>query len=273
MMKILRIAVSVLFVLTFAVFAYFYIDVKIHTDNTLPVISVDGETLEVGFNVTDEELLAGVSAFDEKDKDITDKVIVESISKFTEKGVCKVTYAVCDSDNHVAKATRKIRYKDYTSPKFYMVDDTCYSLYESINITDSLKAKDCIDGNVSGNMVITSDDYVNSAAGVFSINATVTNSKGDTSTITLPLIVEDRSVSAPKIILTDYLVYIKKGDTFDPNKYIQEVVDTQENVLNIEVKIESGVDVNKEGTYIVHYFATDAEGLRGHSVLIVAVGK
>ena len=56
MMKILRIAVSVLFVLTFAVFSYFYINVKIHTDNTIPVISVDGEMLEVGFKVTDEEL-------------------------------------------------------------------------------------------------------------------------------------------------------------------------------------------------------------------------
>ena len=75
MMKILRIAVSVLFVLTFAVFSYFYINVKIHTDNTIPVISVDGEMLEVGFKVTDEELLAGVSAFDEHDKHITDKAI------------------------------------------------------------------------------------------------------------------------------------------------------------------------------------------------------
>lgn len=273
MMKILRIAVSVLFVLTFAVFSYFYINVKIHTDNTIPVISVDGEMLEVGFKVTDEELLAGVSAFDEKDRDITDKVIVESISKFTEKGVSKVTYAVCDSDNHVAKATRKIRYKDYTSPKFYMQDDICYSLYESIDISNAIGARDCIDGNISRNMIITSDDYVPSAAGVFSINATVTNSKGDTSTITLPLIVEDRSISAPRIVLTDYLVYIEKGQAIDPQKYIEQVVDAEENVLNLEVRAESAVDVNKEGVYMVHYFATDAEGSRGHSVLIVAVGK
>ena len=273
MMRILRIAVSVLFVITLAVFSCFYISVKIHTDKTIPVISVEGEMLEVGFDVTDEELLEGVTAFDEKDKDLTDKVIVETISRFTEKGVCKVTYAVCDSDNHVAKATRKIRYKDYESPKFYMVDDICYSLYETINVNASLGATDCIDGNISRDMIITSEDAVSSVAGGYSINATVTNSKGDTSIITLPMIIEDRSVAAPHIVLTDYLVYLKKGQAFDPKKYIKEVTDAEENVLNLEVKVESAVDINKEGIYMVHYFATDAEGVQGHSVLLVSVGK
>ena len=47
------------------------------------------------------------------------EVIVESVSRFTDKGVCKVTYAVCDSDNHIAKATRKIIYTDYVSPTFF----------------------------------------------------------------------------------------------------------------------------------------------------------
>lgn len=273
MMRILRIAVSALFVITLAVFSYFFINVKIHTDNTIPVISVEEEMLEVGFKVTDEELLEGVTAFDEKDKDLTDKVIVETISKFSEKGVCKVTYAVCDSDNHVARASRKIRYKDYKSPRFYMTDDICYSLYETISINDSLGAKDCIDGNISKNMIITSEDIVSSVAGVYSINATVTNSKGDTSEIKLPLIIEDRSVTAPHIVLTDYLIYLKKGQEFDPNKYIKEVTDTEENVLNLEVKVESAVDINKEGIYMVHYFATDAEDVQGHSVLLVSVGK
>lgn len=272
MMKIFRIAVSALFIVTFAVFSYFFISEKRNTDNTLPFISVDEELLEVGFKVTDEELLAGVTAFDEKDGDISGKVIVESISKFTEKGVSKVTYAVCDSDNNVAKATRKIRYKDYTSPKFYMSDDLCYSLYENINVANSLGAKDCIDGNISRNMIITSENAAISA-GVYSINATVTNSKGDTSTIKLPLIIEDRSVAAPKIILTDYLVYLKKGEKFDPEKYIEQVVDNEENVLDLDVRIDSAVNVNKEDIYMVHYYATDAYGFRGHSVLIVSVGK
>ena len=272
MMRIFRIAVSVLFAITFAVFAYTYISEKRNTDNTLPLISVDEELLEVSFKATDEELLAGVTAFDEKDGDITDKVIVEGISKFTEKGVSKVTYAVCDSDNNVSKATRKIRYKDYTSPEFYMTDDLCFSIYESINVANSLRAKDCIDGNISKNIIITSANAATSQ-GVYSVDATVTNSKGDTSTIKLPLIVEDSSVSAPKIVLTDYLVYHKKGKEFDPEKYIKQVIDNEENVLDLDVKIDSAVNVNKEDIYMVHYYATGAYGFRGHSVLIVSVGK
>lgn len=273
MLKTLRTAVTALFIFTFIIFCYFYVSEKMNTDNTIPVISIDEEMLEVGFKVTDEELLVGVTAFDEKDKDLTDKVIVESISKFTEKGISRVTYAVCDSDNHVAKATRKIKYKGYTSPEFVMTDDLCYSIYETINISESLGAKDCIDGDISEDMIITFDDFVTSTTGVFSINATVTNSKGDTSDITLPLIVEDRNILAPKIILKDYLVNIQKGEEFDPQEYVKRVVDRDEDILALDVKIESKVDVNKEGVYMVHYYATDSHGLRGHSVLIVAVGK
>ncbi len=271
MIRLIRIAVSVLFAVTLAAFSYFYIGHELSLDETLPVITVENDSIEVSISATDDDLLKGVTAFDEKDGDLTDKVIVESISKFTEKGVCKVTYAVCDADNHVANATRKIRYTDYVSPTFELYDDLCFSLYESAGVSNRLIARDCIDGNITRDMIVTSSNFVASTAGVFSIEAVVTNSKGDQSYIKLPLIIEDRNPSAPKISLKKYLIRIKTGEQQDYSSFVNQITDSDDNTISPSVRIVSEVDVNNTGTYLVHYYASDEEGNEGHSVLTVIV--
>lgn len=271
-MKLLRIVVSVIFVITSAVFLYTYNTERKNTDNTFPEITIEEEIIDVGLHAKEEDMLKGVTAFDIKDGDITENVVVESVSKFIEKGVCKVTYAVYDSDNHVAKATRKIRYKDYTSPTFNLEDSICFSIYENIQLGNVIKASDCIDGDISNSIIITSEDYAGSVAGVFTMEASVTNKNGDTSTIKLPLIIEDRNLSAPKIELSDYLIYKKTNEQVDFKNYIVGAEDGVGRDLTSSVMVVSDVDFSKEGTYSVHYYVTDSNGLQGHTVLIVIVG-
>lgn len=272
-MKILRIVVSILFVFVTVASAAVYIEEKLSVDKTLPMISVEGAMIDVSLKATDEELLQGITAYDEKDKDLTDKVVIESISRFTEKGVCRVTYAVCDSNNNVAKAFRIIRYKDYESPKFQVRGNLCFSLYEHIDIRETIYAFDSLEGDITGKIVVTSDNYSTSIPGVYSLDATVTNDKGDSSAIKLPLIVEDIPLSAPQIELTEYLVYTDKGKPVDFKSYIVDALDHNELSLKEQIVIESKVDFNKPGTYSVHYYVTDALGVRGHSVLTVIVGE
>lgn len=271
MIRLIRIAVSVLFAVTLAAFSYFYVGHKLSLDETLPVITVEGEAIEVSVSATDEDLLKGVTAFDEKDGDLTDKVIVESISKFIEKGVCKVTYAVCDADNHVANATRKIKYTDYTSPTFELYDDLCFSLYENAGVSNRLIARDCMEGNITRDMIVTSSNFVASTPGMFSVEAVVTNGKGDQSYIKLPLLIEDRNPSAPKISLNKYLIRIKTGEQQDYSSFVNEITDSEGNTISPSVRVTSEVDSNNAGTYLVHYYASDEEGYEGHSVLTVIV--
>lgn len=272
-MKLMRIIVSLIFVIVSIAALTIFIGEKISTDKTIPYIKVEDEMLEVSLKATDEELLKGVTAYDEKDGDLTYGIIIESVSRFTEKGVSKVTYAVCDSDNNVAKAVRKIKFKDYKSPEFKVNGNLCFSLYERINIRNLIEATDSIDGNITGRIIITSESYSSSKAGVYVLDVTVTNTKGDTSTIQLPLIVEDRPLSVPKIELTEYLVYAEKGKPIDFTAYIIDALDLNEASLKDEVMVESNVDFNKPGTYHVHYYVTDSNDLRGHSVLTVIVGE
>ena len=272
-MKPFRIIVLIVFVIVSIASAAVFISEKLAVDKTIPQITVEGDMIEVSLKAKDEELLAGVTAYDEKDGDLTEKIIIESISRFTEKGVSKVTYAVCDSNNNVAKASRMIRFKGYESPKFKVTGNLCFSLYEHIDIRELILATDSLEGNIKNNIIVTSDDYATSIAGAFTLNVFVTNSKGDSSTIKLPLIVEDRPLSVPTIELKEYLVYIGKGKTIDFNSYIVDALDIEEVSLKSQVTVESNVNFNEPGTYNVHYYVTDKNGLRGHSILTVIVGE
>lgn len=271
MFKFLRITVILVFLAVFAVFMTFYVKTNLETDDTIPVIKLDRDYIEVTVDSDNDKLLKGVSAFDEKDGDLTSEVIVESVSRFIEDGVCKVTYVVCDADNHVTTATRKVIYKDYSSPRFSLNKSLCYSTYEAVDVKNAVDVTDCFDGSIKDNVLITSNDYSAASAGVFSIDLAVTNSKGDEAKLTLPLIVEDRSLSAPKIELKDYLVYINKGEEIDAEENIISAIDSDgENCID-DVIIDTNLDVNKEGVYIVHYFVTDDKDNRGHSTLYVIV--
>lgn len=270
-MKLFRIIVAVLFVLTTIATTLVFVKEKLETDTTIPEITVEGELIDVSLKATDEELLKGITAYDGKDKDLTDKVIVESISRFIEKGVCKVTYAVCDSDNNVAKATRKIRYSGYESPKYKVSGNLCFSLYEHIDIREYISVTDSLEGDLSEKIVVTSDNYSASISGAFDLEVSVTTLKGDESIITLPLIIEDRPISVPQIELKEYLVYLNKGTSVDFRSYLINDPNSPIAELIPNVTIESNVDFNKPGTYHVHYYVTDENGNRGHSIMTVIV--
>lgn len=272
-MRLLRFGIIVLFLVTSVVFGGMYVENVILADKSIPVITIDSPMLEVSLNAGDEEFLKGVTAYDEKDKDITDRVIVESVSNFIDEGVCKVTYAVCDNDNHVAKKTRKIKYADYEPPKFGLTQSTCFSIYERINLANVVTATDCIDGDISKQVIITSENYTKSTAGVFTMNVSVSNRKGDVSHMDIPLIIEDRELSAPIIQLKDYLVYMDKGAKPNLQGMLVSAQDSKGNDLMETVKIESDLNTSKEGIYTVHYYATDKDNLRGHTVLTVVVGN
>ncbi len=270
-MRIMRNSVVILFIVTLISFCVIFLIQKKNEDNTIPEITIENEFIEVKCNASDEELLKGVRATDEKDGDLTNKVIVESISRFIEPGVCEVKYAVCDSNNHVAHATRKVSYTDYTAPRFKLTDSLCFSLYENVNIASCIGAVDCIEGDISGNVVITSPDFTSSVTGVFTLELTVTNKKGDTSTLSLPLIMEERNLSAPKIELKEYLIYVDKNQNVDFRDYIVSAESKNGDELTSQVRIDDNVNFQKSGTYIVNYFVADRNGAEGHSVLNVIV--
>lgn len=271
MLKVLRRITLVLFVVSVCVFILFYLHEKKNTDTTYPEIKIEGDVLEVNIDATEQDILKGVTAFDGKDGDITSKVVVESISKFIEDGVCKVTYAVADSDKHVVKNSRTIRYKDYTPPRFTMNRALVFNVSETVDISGVMGAIDSIDGDISDKVVITATDYSTDTVGVFSVSVQATNSKGDIIYLDLPLHIEDTSVLAPVIELSEYLIYVKKGEKPDFNRYVTAVTTLSGQTVDYEMVVSTDFDSNKPGVYSVHYYATNPLGYQSHSVLTVVV--
>jgi len=271
MMKILRKTILILFAVTFVAFVAFSIVDRITTDRTQPTITVPQEPLRISINDPEEKLLQGVVANDGKDGDISQKVIVESISKFIRPGVCTVTYAVMDNDNHVAKAVRTLEYTDYTSPEFYMKRVLVYSVDEEMDIHAAVGARDCIDGDISDKVTILSTDYVENMAGVFNVSLQVSNSMGDTIYLDITVHVEGNETMAPQIALKKSLIYVKKGEKPNFEDYIQEVTIDGVVMKDYGMMISTNYNSDIPGTYNVHYYITTTTGYEGHSILTVVV--
>ncbi len=271
MLKALRIVTIVLFVVAVGLFSMFYIHEKRTTDLTIPEIKVQEEMIEVSISATDKDLLKGVTAFDEKDGDITERIVVESVSPFLEDGICKVTYAVCDSDKHVVKNSRNIKYIDYTPPKFTMKRSMVFSVDEEVDIIDSIGAVDSIDGDISNKVVITATDYSTDTLGVFTVTLQATNSMGDIVYLDLPLHIEEVSVAAPTVELKEYLMYVKKGEKPDFKNNISAVSTRSGQAIPYESEISTNFDSDTPGVYSVHYYVTTELGYVTHSILTVVV--
>ena len=87
-MKWLQKITLLLFLAVLAMFVVFSVIDKLTTDHSVPVITLETEELEISVKDKKDVLLRGVTAYDKKDGDISDKVLVESVSKFITPGVC-----------------------------------------------------------------------------------------------------------------------------------------------------------------------------------------
>lgn len=271
MLKWLRRITLLVFAVTLVAYVVFTAIDRITTDTSIPEIAVETAELSVSVKDGKEALLQGVTAFDEKDGDISEKVLVESVSKFIEPGVFDVTYAVSDSDNHVSKAIRRVRYTDYTQPEFYMKRALVYSVDEDVDIRSAVGARDCIDGDISDKVTIVATDFVQNTAGVFTVSLQVANSMGHMIYLDVTVHVEGNETMAPEIQLEKSLIYIKKGEKPVFEDYIKEVTVNGVLMENYGLLVSTNFNSEKEGTYNVHFYVSTDDGYEGHSILTVVV--
>ncbi|MDD7391055.1 MAG: DUF5011 domain-containing protein [Lachnospiraceae bacterium] len=272
-MRYIRIAAVVIFILSFALNAGAYAWDKVTEDTTPPEITCEEDTLQVRVDCEEEELLEGLKARDDRDGDLTDQIIVAEMSHFIEKGVCSVKYVVFDSDHNWSEYTRTIEYTDYESPRFSMTQPQVYVQGEDIRFLDSIKASDVLEGDISNKIRVVSSDVDNYTPGTYPVQLEVTNSLGDTTSLDMNVTILDHEVSGPEIILTKYLEYVNKGGSFDPEKYISEVIDLYgEELEDPEVTISGKVNTKKPGTYQVVYKVSDENTeTQGQTCLTVVV--
>ena len=244
-------------------------------DRSTPEITFDSEVLEVSVAVTEEELLNGVTAADKKDGDVTDTIIIESISKMLGDHERIVTYAAFDKDNHVGKAQRKIRYTDYTSPRFSLDGplEAGTMNAEMSDILAPLHATDCIDGDLTSQIVVIDTEITSMSADAMTAQyeVQVTNSCGDVTTLKLPVRMQmNTSGSFAEIKLSEYLAYRKVGEAVDPAAFVVSALAGGQEYGVGGVQINSNLDTSMPGVYTVTY-TLSVEGNSTSTDLIIVV--
>lgn len=266
-MRRLRIITLVLLVASAVLLAASTAYQKWGEDQTIPVIRCPEEPLTL--SVKDgggTALLQGVTAWDEKDGDLTGALLIQDVKK-QDGGSAVVTYAVVDADNHVATATREIRYTDYAPPRFALTKELRYSVGTTLRIKDRLTASDMIDGDLSDRIKVVSSSSSMSGEGTYPATFQVTNSLGDTASITLDIVVRNYGLGEPRIQLSQYLIYQKAGQTLDPWTYLESVSGGDREDVEIQMP-ENGLT---KGVNQVIYTCGEQGGSQGSAVLYVVV--
>lgn len=253
-MKFLDRITVMVFIAVLLIFAACQVYLRVFVDSTPPVIACDSEVLNTKVNAGDRALLQGVTATDDKDGDLTGQLMVKSITPLITDNTAKITYIVFDSSDNMATYTRTIRYTDYEKPHFALHEPLIYPVGSNVPVLDRLSAKDTIDGNLSTNIRITAQNITSSYEGIYNITAQVSNSMGDVETLPLKVIISNASAANPQIKLTDYIVYLDKGSTFNPYEYIESVLTRDGiDVPADYVQVDSPVDTKTPGVYDVSY--------------------
>ena len=298
-MKRSHLIIIVLFFISVVLFGFTQVRDYMKNAGSPPEISMDKATLEVPVNVTDEELLAGLKAWDEEDGDLTDQLLVESFSRFVGRGRRTVTIGVADSQGKVTEVTRNIVYTDYESPKFALTGPLQLPITKCDDPLALLTASDKVDGDISNNIEISSlpAEYGENP-GDYEVIFSVSNSAGDKVELPVTVTVFDSkdTQGAPSIMLSQYLVNVKKGDKIDPWDYVigaesdrvryereedgsslyavDGKKDEDDNVLSLskgDFNIANTVDWNEEGVYEIQIRLEDESQRIGITRLVVVV--
>ena len=236
----------------------------LRTDNTPPQISVSQETLRTSVSAPRSSLLQGITAQDDRDGDVTESLLVENITMEDSNGTVTVSIAAFDQSGNVAKATRTAQYSDYQCPRFYLSQAMLYPFNTTFDLMNAISAEDPLDGDIQHRIRATSlDDTAVTYLGDHQVEFRVTNSLGDTVRLTLPVTVYSADSYGLSVQLTDYLVYLKSGQAFDPDDYLLSAtrgintVSLEDGIPeNYSVRTTGDVNTRVPGVYPVDYTVT-----------------
>lgn len=276
LLKRVKIAVTVLFILTFIGFTAYLVYGYFTKDTQPPVFVLDNNSvLDVSVRSGDSDLYNGISAYDNVDGDLTDKIIVHQKTHLISNNTATVTYLVYDSSSNAAVCQREIRYVDYEKPHFSLSGPLSCTVGSPLDCT-VISASDVIDGDLTGNIMY--DSSVSSAtAGFYPLIVRVTNSYGDSAYLTLTANIVSGTVMRPIINLDNYLIYLDKDenapDKTDYAGMISFAFDPAagKDIAVSDIQIVSDVNRAVAGTYNVYYSYTGKSSETTTVILTVVV--
>ena len=269
-MRFLRIITAIIFILSLVFSGWANNQYYSNLNTDYPELTSSVETLEISVRDSDKAIYRGLTAYDATDGDLTDQIMIASISHFFEPGTVRVKYVVFDEHNNSTTLTRKVHYTDYEPPVFSLDKAPVYTVGSSFDLLSQIRVEDCIDGDISDRVRVITNMVNNYSVGNYPVVLEVSNSCGDTAQITLWVSYENKESTAI-VKLHRYIVYVEKGESFEPRQWIASVTDQDAAALDADkIEIQGNLDVNAPGCYqLIYSYEDDTNS--GYAPLTVVV--
>lgn len=247
------------------------------TDTVLPQIIIETESLQLSVNDPESVLLQGLRAEDDRDGDVTDSLIVESVKLLDKNGRIRVCYAALDRSGNVAKIQREAQYTDYVSPRFVLKSPLVIVDPNNFDLLEMIKAVDVVDGDISHRIRVTNlNGYSMFTGGSYEALLGVTNSLGDAVQLQVPVKILPQDARYHELSLTDYLIYLPVGAKFEAEDYLKSL-DAVHGVVSLteglpdgySLQTEGVVDTQKSGVYVLDYQVSDSAYLWESRLIVV----
>jgi len=270
-------------ILVLANFILYVIHKNMITDTTPPRITIEKSDLAMSVYDDEDAFMRGVTAYDDIDGDVTELILVENIYGMTSDHRTNVVYAAFDHSGNVSKAERSVYYTDYHSPRFTLSRSLTFEFGMPFDVMSYIDAYDVIDGDIGHRVKATmlSSGVTVNEEGIHNVQFRVTNSIGDSVQMILPVEVYPADSYNAELTLTEYLIYLKKGEEFNSNDYVScfqthelKLNLTEERPKNFKVRTRGSVNTDVPGIYPVSYtaeYTQDGRKYSGYSCLIVNV--
>ena len=229
-------------------------------DQEGPQIAIDESAAVVYHaNITDKELLEGVTASDEKDGDVTDRIVVESVEVHQEQSCAAVTYVALDNSNNVSRSTREIPL------------EAGYTSGEAVDTAEEAADPD-VDGEAAPDSAVTATPEVSETPDARESQEQQEGQTPDDGGQAERIAA--LSPEAPRLYLSQHQVTIQAGEDFHSLEWISDITDDSDdrNSLYRDIRVDGEVDANTAGTYELTYYVVDSSGNRSNEeVLTVTV--
>lgn len=238
-----------------------------------PVITNELSVLNISVNDDSKMIMDGLSASDKEDGDLTDKIMVASVSHFIEPNTVNVKYVVFDSDNNSATLTRKLHYTDYSSPQFELTKAPVFVKGDSFDLLKYVSVTDDIDGDISDHVRVITNTVSNYSVGVYPVTLEVSNSCGDISRLELWATFLEKK-NTVEINLHKYLVYLEQGESFDPYQWISSVTRADNSFADkSRVTVQGNLDTKTPGYYQLNYNYANGTDVGQTCITVVVTEK
>ena len=209
-------------------------------DRKAPVITIPEEEITYVEGKDKAILMEDVTAWDDRDKDVTSCVRVDSIIPDKGGKTAVVVYAVYDESNNIAKAKRVVNYQSTEQESVEGGEEAEETEEDTVTHEDEDTDVDVTESEEE------SEEEVGEESDEQQIDVANIQPNG----------------SNPVIKLGEYEFRIEKGGDFTPLNRVAVAVDDKDNRATLfrRFTVEGNYDVNVPGTYTLKYFCMDSDG-------------